>query len=238
VSASAAARRASVLPPLAGFAVLEDDTIAVEIDLPAVFPLRRWGPFRAEDMRRGFFGILVFAFLASACGIGGRLEPAAARTETPPAASLARGTLPARSPTSSFTNTKTVGVVRTDTPSRTPEPGIDTPVVVRGISLKISRVEKAGEYLSEAAEPGRKFLFIYIDIVAGKISMLDFSRWQMSLTGEKGAEYRQKGAFIHPGETPDSSCCAEWIYDVGEKDAVFIFHFPEGPGIPLDSLLT
>jgi hypothetical protein len=188
-------------------------------------------------MRRGFFGILVFAFLASACGTGGRAEP---RTGTPPTASPMAGTLSASLPipTSMVTPTKTARVVLTDTSARTPVPGIDTPVVVRGISLQITRAEKAAEYLSEPAESGRQYLFVYIDIVAGSISMLDFSRWPMSLTNEAGEEYRQKGAFIHPGETPDSTCSGEWIYDIGEKDAAFIFHFPEGPGIPLDSLLA
>jgi hypothetical protein len=188
-------------------------------------------------MRKSLSGILMIACLVSACGIGGRSKTGA---ETRPASSPAGGSSSVTASLPSYTAVRpnTPRIAPTGTPAHTLVPGIDSPVVVQGISLQISQAEKDSDYLSEPADSGRLYLYVYIAILDGKISMLDFSRWSMSLTDEKGEEYRQKGAFIHPGETPDSTCCAEWIYDIGEKDASFIFHFPEGPGIPLNSLLT
>ncbi|MBN1439649.1 MAG: hypothetical protein JW929_09590 [Anaerolineales bacterium] len=126
----------------------------------------------------------------------------------------------------------------TATPSREPVPGIDSPVVVQEISLKVYKAEVVDSWEGYSPKDGGHFLVVYVKVVSGVISMSDLIDWKMALTDTKGTVYRRAGAMVHTDDSPDEASWGEWVFDIPGLGPSFLFHFPEGPAVPLDSLIA
>jgi hypothetical protein len=178
-------------------------------------------------------------FLSIACGTMGTPgeNPAPSATHT---VSLARETASPGETDATATDsapTNTSNPPTESKPPRDPIPGIDIPIKVEGVSIKVYKVERVDEWEGYTSSTGDKLLVVYVDIVSGKIPMIDVGYWTVYLEDDLGMKYPRAGSMAHTDDSPDEASEAEWVFRVKDEDTSFIFHIAGGTGIPLDIFL-
>jgi hypothetical protein len=188
---------------------------------------------------KGLSVILIFTCLSMACSLGAGPGSENGPSESPSAAFPTEEERSVGSPSPSDTaiSKKPSQAATTDTPARTPVPGIDVPIVVRGISVRIEKAEFVTSWEGHSPDPGMSFLVAYVRIVSGAVSMSDFARWKMYLSDPDGTIYPQTGALVHTDDSPSQASNGEWVFSVKDGGSRFVLHFPEEATVPLDPLL-
>jgi hypothetical protein len=134
------------------------------------------------------------------------------------------------------TPTPTTTPTPTMTPTPTGVPGITVPVTVKGVQLKVTRAFTANKYSFGGNDytpksTGDHFLVVSVDILTSGTAHSDVSGWKMMINNQ------YEWAFMKSTGDINSITAADWVFVLPISVSKFTLNFPDGTGIPLDTLL-